>query len=497
MRFVQKKKLMEAADTMKDAHEMISELCMRRETEQIYDMLIQLQEMAMKIGEAMECDQDCLQEIVEKLERYCEQIYECSMELENDKLVIDRNRNMMRQLERIENLLVNIKAKIKVAFFPYKYSMWDALESIWTAADNDEMCECQVVPVPYYIKNEEGQLSEMNYEGADFEKVCPILDHREYRLEEERPDIMYIHNPYDQYNRVTMIDERFFSGELKKYGGLLVYVPYYIAGFCGQYENMDIACKGIINSDYIILQSKALKEAYLYWGVPEKKLLVLGSPKIDAVKKSERATVDLDEKWKRAISGKKVVLFNSSIVNFVADHDWLLKMKEHVLSVIQKEDMALIWRPHPLLKETIQTMENDKIEQYAELVKTITEAENAVVDDSSDAYKAIKLSDAMVSDYSSLALQYMFTGKPAFLWNGSSKMHIKYLFCNIYGNYFFQDGISLETFLEMVRKGEDPKREERLQSVPWGIENTDGTCGEKIHAAICQKAGIGTEVEKA
>lgn len=48
--------------------------------------------------------------------------------------------------------------KIKVAFFPYKISMWDSLESIWEAADRDESCECQVIPIPYYSKTQMGRL---------------------------------------------------------------------------------------------------------------------------------------------------------------------------------------------------------------------------------------------------------------------------------------------------------------------------------------------------
>ena len=146
------------------------------------------------------------------------------------------------------------KTKLKIAFFPYKISMWDSLESIWEAASRDERCECQLVPIPYYTKNEAGEVEAEHYEGDRF--PASALDYRTYFPEQEKPDIMYIHNPYDQYNKVTMVDPRFFSTELKKAGGLLVYVPYYMAGCAVKYESMLNSCgnMGAVYSDYIIVQ---------------------------------------------------------------------------------------------------------------------------------------------------------------------------------------------------------------------------------------------------
>lgn len=28
--------------------------------------------------------------------------------------------------------------------------MWDALESVWLAAKDDDRCECDVIPIPYF-----------------------------------------------------------------------------------------------------------------------------------------------------------------------------------------------------------------------------------------------------------------------------------------------------------------------------------------------------------
>ncbi|MBQ7479431.1 MAG: hypothetical protein IJT01_11160, partial [Selenomonadaceae bacterium] len=42
------------------------------------------------------------------------------------------------------------KFKKDIVFLPYKASMWDSLESVWKAAEEDkEHCNAYVVPIPY------------------------------------------------------------------------------------------------------------------------------------------------------------------------------------------------------------------------------------------------------------------------------------------------------------------------------------------------------------
>ena len=309
--------------------------------------------------------------------------------------------------------------KIKVAFFPYKISMWDSLESIWEAADRDENCECQVIPIPYYSKNADGEIEKEHYEGAAFAKKVPIIDYQTYFLEQEMPDVMYIHNPYDQYNKVTMVHPRFFSTELKKGGGILVYVPYYISGFCKKYENMlpNCANMGAVYSDYLILQNENLKNAYAFCGYPERRLLVLGSPKVDAVYKiREKQFYQIDE-WKPVIENRKVILLNTSITTCLRNDNWLEQIQKLIEPILQDNRLALIWRPHPLLLDTMRSMLQKQAE-YDMLLERIRKAPNARIDGSDTAEAAMKASDAMISDYSSLVMQYNFTGKPSYLLTG-------------------------------------------------------------------------------
>lgn len=491
MRLTKKVQFMRKCDRLKGVQKCLEkyekENLKSDSTEQAcYELLVELQECAIDLGSELE--REGRKDIVAKLESYCEQVYECSLAMEKQKELLENCGKLRELYQEIEAEITTIPAKVKIAFFPYKISMWDSLESIWEASLRDENCESQIVPIPYYTKNHFGELEKMHYEGEKFAANLPILDYRSYFLEQEQPDIMYIHNPYDQYNKITMIEPRFFTKELKKSGGILVYVPYYILGHAIRYEDMSFECAnmGVVYSDFIIMQCENQKKAYEFWGVPEKRLLSLGSPKIDAVLKSSKKTYDITEKWKSVLKDKKVILFNTSIRSSTQDGQWLGKMIERVKTVLRRENFALIWRPHPLLWDAIQENANEK-KQYQNLIDMIQNAPNAIMDDSDNARAAMQVSDAMISDLSSLTAEYTFTGKPAYILMGKSAYRQYQVFCDYFSNYFQEDGCQLEDFLEMVANGTDEKRDERLSYAKKSMKNTDGTCGREIHREIARK----------
>ena len=57
---------------------------------------------------------------------------------------------------------------------------------------------------------------------SEHEAICHISGDgidvkKEYDIEKRRPDVIYIHNPYDKGNFVTSVHPAFYSDELKKY----------------------------------------------------------------------------------------------------------------------------------------------------------------------------------------------------------------------------------------------------------------------------------------
>lgn len=123
-------------------------------------------------------------------------------------------KNMMETIEHKIETKIPVD-KIKIVFMPYKADMWTSLESIWYAAEADENYEVKVVPIPYYdiadMKN-----IHMKYDGDRFPPYVRITSYKEYAMEEEHPEMIFIHNPYDECNNLTRVPAYYYSSNLKK-----------------------------------------------------------------------------------------------------------------------------------------------------------------------------------------------------------------------------------------------------------------------------------------
>ena len=87
---------------------------------------------------------------------------------------------------------------------------------MWKAADEDPDCDAYVIPIPYYDKNQDGSFGEMHYEGDQYPDYVPITAYDEFDFQSHHPDMIFIHNPYDQYNYVTSVDPFLYRPQLKK-----------------------------------------------------------------------------------------------------------------------------------------------------------------------------------------------------------------------------------------------------------------------------------------
>lgn len=206
---------------------------------------------------------------------------------------------------------------LEIAFFPYKASMWDSMDSVWRAADADPTCDCYVVPIPYYDRNPDRSFGKFHYEGGQFPPDVPVVDYKSYDVAERKPDIVYIHNPYDEFNYVTSVDSHFYSHELKKHTGTLIYIPYYVAqeGKGLGSENTTRMLSAYRHADRIVVQSEPMRQGVIDAGVPEGHLLALGTPKLDYVINHPAKTCPAS--WAPRLKGRSVFLVNSSLGDFL------------------------------------------------------------------------------------------------------------------------------------------------------------------------------------
>lgn len=406
---------------LEQAHDEIRRALEEKEISNVLTLLADCQDGAIALGTMIEQSEGEGFLTISLLEEYCELTYLIheSIAGQEDAGAEDIYRKLNGQLTKISDSVKNdIKVRKEVVFLPYKASMWDSLESIWMAADADPDCDAYVVPIPYYERSPKGELEVYHYEGDRFPEDVPVTYYADYSIEQREPDIVYIHNPYDDRNYVTSVAPQYYSWELKKYTKLLVYIPYYITS--GGVSEGQAYCPAYDNADYIILQVEKHKQ-FMDLVVPGKKLLALGSPKADKVVRLCQNPPKPPADWELKMAGKKVYFYNTSLNGMLGNtRKFLLKM-EYVFKCFEgREDACLLWRPHPLMESTLDAMRREFRPKYDELKRYFMEKNIGIYDDTPDIENTIAQCDAYIGDAAtSVTALFGIAGKPLFILNNN------------------------------------------------------------------------------
>lgn len=441
MRKYIKKQILGIINSLFDASQLLKKLIIKNSDDKIGVLLQDMQSAAIEIGETIEKSQGEGTETVRLLEELCELIWETSQAPSSEKNRFCKE--IHKKLGMIQEQAKAIPERTEVVFLPYKASMWDSLESVWMAARDDENCDAYVIPIPYYDKNPDGSFKEVHYEAEEYPDYVPITHYNDYNFKEHHPDTIYIHNPYDDCNYVTSVHPFFYSSNIKQFTEQLVYIPYFVLGEISPenkeaVEKMQHFCTvpGVFNADKVIVQSENMRQIYVnvlteaaegtgrdraYW---EEKILGLGSPKMDKVANTRKEDLQIPEEWMKVIqkpdgSRKKIILYNTGVDALLKHSDKMLGKIKDVLRIFKEnqDEVALLWRPHPLIKATIESMRPELWQEYKSIVEQYREEAWGIYDDTANMDRAIALSDAYYGDGSSLVQLYQETGKPVMIQN--------------------------------------------------------------------------------
>lgn len=486
MRKFVKQNLLNLTNTLSEAHKSISLFISNKDNENACSLLADCQNCTESIYDTIEESEGASAPTLSLLSEYHEALYILYQHI-SSKIT-----NTIPDTSLIDNLLTQINKSVseeipvifEIVFLPYNASMWDSFDSIYDAAIEDPRCNVKVIPIPYYDKNPDGSFATFHYEGDLYPKHIEITDYNEYDLEQNRPDVIYIHNPYDAANTVTSVDPAYYSKVLKKYTDMLVYIPYHISGIANNYESViNNIVPAFFYVDKIIVQSKSMYEYLKYGGISSNRLLALGNPKIDYII-NKLETTEIPESWDFISYHKKILLVNTTVSRAIASTDWIDDMY-NLISITKDRNIHIVWRPHPLLNATIKRYHPEALEKYEMLLNTINNTDYFSTDLTTSVFPSIKCSDALVSDQSSIVFQFIPTSKPVLMTQRSSEEINNDVICfNFFSNYFTEDGMSIDTFINMISSETDPKKNERINAFISSIENPDGTCGQKIHKSV-------------
>jgi hypothetical protein len=166
------------------------------------------------------------------------------------------------------------------------------------------------------------------------------------------------------------------------------------------------------------------------WGISfdkeelKRKFLGTGSPKFDRI---GRVSVDeqaLPERWLRVLkkpdgTRKKVIFYNTSLAAMLNGGPKMIIKIIDVLRTFQKyqAEVTLLWRPHPLMRATLEAMHPELWDKYQLLTETYKRDGWGIYDDSADLDRAIALADAYYGDPSSVVQLCQKAGMPVMIQN--------------------------------------------------------------------------------
>ncbi len=419
MRKQQKKQAEELLAQMELAHEQIRKDIEQKNVSSAVTLLGDCQDAAISLGTLIESTEGEGHPTVTLLEEYCELVYGIHEDLAggNEASANKVYKILKQKLVKVFNSFQHdVKIRLEAVFLPYKASMWDSLESVWEAADADPDCDAYVIPIPYYEKNPDGSLGVEHYEGNEYPADVPITRYDEFDFEAHRPDMIYIHNPYDSYNFVTSVHPYFYSEHLKQFTECLIYIPYYATS--GGMSDAQSLCSAYLYADYIVIQAEKFR-SFFDKDLPDEKFLPFGSPKFDSVIRKCQNPPEPPAAWKEKMQGRRVYFYNTSINGMLANTDAFLKKMKYVFETfLGREDACLLWRPHPLLKSTFESMRAEYKPVYDSLKRWFVEANIGILDETTDMENTIALSDVYIGDGgTSVTSLFGVTGKPIFIFD--------------------------------------------------------------------------------
>ena len=437
-----KTQLVEFISLLDEAHGAIEEAWRAMNISILPELLEACQNGAIAMGNMIEESQGEGAATVGILEQYCEVVFRTYKALmaENLEGAVEISRALAKMLSRIsDSVEQDIKLRKEIVFLPYKASLWDGFESVFRAAVEDENCDVYVVPIPYFYRDAVGTFREMQYEGEQFPADVPVIWHEDYDFVSRQPDMIFIQNPYDEYNPVISVLPNYYARILKNYTEKLVYIPSFIMdevdprdGRAMTNTHSYITVPGVVQSDRVIVQSESMRQTYIevltkFAGedtrtIWEEKILGLGSPKNDKKNIEARGQLSIPQEWSRILqkankSYKKVILYHTSSSMIVQEPDKYLEKLQSVLRTFKEnqDEVVLLWKPHPQTKETIESVYPQLWKEYQQIVKAYQTEGVGIYDDMADDERAVALCDAYYGDNGNLAQKCRMAGKPVMI----------------------------------------------------------------------------------
>lgn len=367
------------------------------------------QQLAIELGTLIEETKGQNTEAVRMLEAYCEQIFSIfqgTQEQQNPlKMYWDQLRLVWQQCE--ETITCSILEKKNAVFLPVHAKNWKFFETAYQNCQESGY-DVYVLPLTYFFKDYDGTPKRTINESDAFLKEIHALDNELFSakwVEILHPEILFIQNPYDEWNEAISVEKDFYAVNLRHNTDQLIYIPpFELADFeknqlC-EYHNMKyyVTMPGVVLSDEIWLSSEQMKEMYLSKlnDFSEEKGQDAWNEKIKIVEplysKQEIEKTDHNtQKQSNEFDGQNGIattkrLFYCVSLGCLAEHGELTiqKIKDNMKVYQSTPELQVIWYTYPAIDGALSETYAKLLSQYKELLHEAEKLPNVTILKDSD-----------------------------------------------------------------------------------------------------------------
>ena len=307
-----------------------------------------------------------------------------------------------KAIRRVRNR-PHLNSRIKVAFIAQMAEIWDKEAPIYDAMLLDSAFEPSVIVIPPYnqkTKSVEMAYDESNYFISRYPSCVRACEGREWiSMESMNFDYVFLPRPYDHY-----LPEGFRSYHLAQFAKVC-YVPY---GFSGAdvfnagnsnkafFRNVYFS---FLESEYMLnilsrkFKTRAEKRNHKLLNLGYPALIPYFSfPQISAVR-----TIMWTPRWSfdSVIGGSNFLNYKDCFMEAVRAHP----------------EFKFVFRPHPLMFGEILDKGYMSQEEISDYLRHLTSL-GVVYDKNTPVVESLRNADVLITDFSSIIIQFFLTGRP-------------------------------------------------------------------------------------
>lgn len=357
--------------------------------------------------------------------------------------------------------------KIKIRILNFSASTWNAIHSICAACEKDSEIDLLVLMGNINLSKEMSAVIE--------KEEYNTLRVDEYKVEEDRPDILVVSHPYDIFTQIK---------ECRKYCKMIVAASMQLVRYSHNWSTFiqqQIAGFGRYYPDYYLFDS-LLYQDMIKAGFSTENIFEMGNAKFDGIFEKIQCR-ELPFKWNK-LKGKKIFLWTTDhgVHDGMITEDVTFDLYgSYIFDVARRNgNIGIIFRPHKtLIGELLQTglwteQDLENLKEYCE------QSENVIFDDSLTYDDAFSVADAIITDaYCGITCSALPLLKPMCLLYRNMEdipYHKEIEECN----YSARSVGELISFMDMTIEGKDEKWDLRNRTAKKCIKHFDGKNGERI-----------------